>query len=187
MGDIFLTLSRTADKIRRLMPTDLSQSLNPLRLAKAGERLEGDIQLDSMERITDMLLEHKGLLHYCLAFGVDDSGIHFIESEIRAQLLMKCQRCLESVTIDIDKQTMLGIVKNKEEAESLATKYEPFFLDDGEFNLKEFVEDELLLAIPFSPLHSEEQCSGTMELDRINAESKINPFAALASLKKDKN
>ena len=182
-----MTLSGTADKIRRLMPTDPSQSLNPLRLAKAGERLEGDIRLDSMERIADMVLENQGVLHYCLRFGVDDSGTHFVESEISTQLVMRCQRCLEPVTIDIHKLTLLGIVRSKTEAESLAVKYEPLVLDEDVIRVNDLVEDELLLAIPYSPLHPKEQCSGTMELDQINAESKVNPFASLASLKKDKS
>ena len=169
------------------MPTDPSQSLNPLRLAKAGERLEGDIQLDSMERIADMLLDNKGLLHYCLVFGIDDSGTNYVESEISTQLRMKCQRCLEPVTVDIHKQTLLGIVGSKTEAEALAVEFEPLVLEDGVFKIKDLVEDELLLAIPFSPSHPREQCNGTTELDRLNAETTVKPFASLASLKKDKN
>ncbi len=169
------------------MPTDTLQSLNPLRLAKAGEHLEGDIPLESMERVASMLLNNKGFVHYQLVFGIDDSGLSIIESTIKVRLNMRCQRCLEPVDIDIEKQTLLGIVKTREESESLAEGYEPFFLEDDIFSLKDLVEDELLLSIPFSPSHPQEQCSGTKELDRINADSKVNPFAALASLKKDKS
>ena len=168
------------------MSTDLSQSLNPLRLAKAGERLEGNISLDTMTRIADLLLVKEGQISYCLLFTINDSGLCIIESEIKGSLSLKCQRCLEPVIINIHKQTQLGVVNNKDEINSLAKEYEPFLLDDGVFNVKDLVEDELLLAIPLSPLHPVNQCSGTKDLARVNADGNIKPFAVLASLKKER-
>ena len=152
------------------MSTDLSQSLNPLRLAKAGENLEGSIPLDTMTRVADLLLVNEGEINYCLSFTTKDSGLCVIESEIIGCLSLKCQRCLKPVVINICKQTQLGVVNNKDELEFLEKEYEPFLLNEGVFNVKELVEDELLLAIPLSPLHPVEQCPGTKELDRINAD-----------------
>ena len=181
-----MTAYGTVAKIRRLMPADPSRSINPLRLATAGESIEGSLRLDSMERLKGLLLDYDGDLKYSLSFAFDESGLCVVDSKISASVMMECQRCLQPFVIDIQKTNLLGIVKNKDEMESLAATYEPLLLEEDVMPVDELIEDELILAIPLSPLHPVEMCSGQKELDRINADAKPNPFAVLASLKRDK-
>jgi DUF177 domain-containing protein len=179
-----LTVSGSVDKIRRLMPSDQSQSINPLRLAKSREQIKGSLQLDSLERLKGVLLENKGDLQYSLSFDFDESGTCIVESVIDTRLMLECQRCLKPVAIDIHKSSLLGVVKEKDEINTLAKEYEPLQMDEESIFLENLVEDELLLALPISPLHAGEDCSGKKVLDRINADAKPQPFAALAALKK---
>jgi DUF177 domain-containing protein len=179
-----LTALGSVDKIRRLMPSDPSQSINPLRLAKSEERIEGSLLLDSFVRLKDALLDNKGELKYSLSFSFDESGACVIECIIDTQLIFECQRCFKPVKIDVHSDSLLGIANDKDEFEALAKEYEPLQLHDEAISVQELIEDELLLAIPISPLHEENDCSGKEILDEINANSKINPFAALAALKK---
>ena len=69
-----------------------------------------------------------------------------------------------------------------EKIQSLDEKYEPLPSDSDELSLIQLLEDELLLAMPFSPLHPKAECAGKQELDKINAEARPGPFAALATL-----
>ena len=182
--DIILTALGSADKIRRLMLSDPSQSINPLRLAKSRERIEGSLQIDTFERLQGDLIDNHGKLRFNLSFDFDESGMCVVECEIDTQLTLECQRCLKPVVIKIHKKSLLGLVKDKDEIDSLAKEYEPLQLDEETISAKELIEDELLLAIPLSPLHSEEECGAKAVLDQINEDAKPKPFAALAALKK---
>lgn len=170
------------------MPSDLSQSINPLRLAKARERIVGEIQLNSLARLKGILLDDKGKLEYSLAFEFDAADVCIIECDIETQLILECQRCFKPVEIEIRKNSLLGVVDEGDEIDALAKEYEPVQLDEeGVITVEELIEEELLLSIPLSALHPEDNCAGTNDLDRINAEAKRQPFAGLASLIKDKD
>lgn len=166
------------------MTSDLSQYINPLRLAEFRERIQGSLQLDSFGRLKDDLLENTGELRFILSFYFDESGVCVIETEIDTQVSLECQRCLKPVVIKIQKKTLLGLVENKEEIDRLANVYEPLVIDEETFSAKQLIEDELLLSIPLSPLHAENECTGKAVLDQINEKAKPKPFAALAALKK---
>lgn len=169
------------------MPTDQSRSINPLCLAKAKERIVGNIQLASLARLNGVLLENKGELQYSLTFDYDESGVCVVESSIEARLTLQCQRCFEPVEVEIQKSSLLGVVNDKDEFDSLAREYEPLQLNDSIITVEELVEDELLLAIPLSALHPLDRCTDIEDLERINAEAKPNPFSGLAALIKDKD
>lgn len=180
-----MTLSETADKIRALMSDDPSQPLNLLRLAKAGDRLEGVLNLDLMQRATSLLKRPGGDVSYCLSFETDAEGRIIISIEIAAELEMSCQRCLQPMRVAVVRETDLAAVKDKAALEGLAAKYEPLLLaEQGQVSLIDLLEDELILAIPLAPLHEPEDCSASEDLERIRAEGKPSPFAELAKLKK---
>jgi DUF177 domain-containing protein len=181
---LFLTGSGSIDNIRRLMSSDPSQSINPLRLAKSRERIKGSLVLDSLERLKAVLLENTGKLEYSLSFDFDESGTCIVESAIDSQLILECQRCLKPVVIEIHRISLLGVINDKNEIDALAKEYEPLQLDEENITVEELLEDELLLSIPISPLHAENECTGQEILDQVNADAKLQPFAALAALKK---
>ena len=83
------------------MPSDLSQSINPLRLAKAKERIVGKTKLASLARLKGILLDDKGVLDYSLSFDFDEAGVCIVESDIDTQLILECQRCFKPVEVDI--------------------------------------------------------------------------------------
>lgn len=166
------------------MPSELSQSIDPLRLAKSRERIKGSLQLDSFGRLKGILLDNKGKLQYSLFFDFDESGTCIVESIIDSQLILECQRCLKPVVFKIHKSSLLAVVKDKDQIDSLAKEYEPLQLDEESISVEEIIEDELLLSLPLSPLHAENDCSGKKVLDQINADAKPQPFAGLAALKK---
>ena len=168
------------------MSVDPSQPLNLLRLAKAGEQLQGLLDISRMRRVMAFLPQSDGQLSYCLSFSFDDTGRICIQVELKAELQVICQRCLQPMQIDIDRESWLALIKDRSEMETLPARFEPLTLvDEDDLSILALLEDELLLAIPFAPLHPESECSASEDVKRLQVEGKPNPFASLAQLKKD--
>ena len=180
-----MTLSETADKIRALMSDDPSQPLNLLRLARAGDKLNGVLDVGSLQRAGTLLSSDKGELSYCLSFDIDESKRILIDIEIAATLEMTCQRCLQPLEVAIERKTSVAAVREKAELNGLANNVEPLILSEQEqISLLGLVEDELILALPLAPLCPEATCDASKDVERIKKEGKPNPFAELAKLKK---
>jgi uncharacterized protein len=76
------------------------------------------------------------------------------------------------------------------ESDHLPEGYDEVELDEnGEINVFELIEDELILAIPIVPTHNEASCSYSSEptsFGKLAAkDDKPNPFDILKQLKKD--
>ena len=153
------------------------------RLAEGGERIQGEVKLAELGRLPDGVLNRDATLAYRLCFYRDEAGVRVMDTEIDANLIMDCQRCLQPVAVAIHKRTLLAFTKITEKIQALDARYEPFALAGDELSILQLLEDELLLAAPFSPLHPEAECAGKQALDKINAEARPGPFAALAGLK----
>jgi len=170
-------------KIRRLMLPEQPQFINPLRLAKNKEHVKGSFSLDSLARLGDILLNKSGEAQYSFSFELDETNICLIKSEIGAKLLLKCQRCLKPVDIEISKCSLLGVYRNLDEFDKLENNYEPYQLDGDLISLKLLVEDEILLAAPMAPVHSKNNCVKGSLGGLFNKKGKRNPFAVLKKLK----
>lgn len=165
-----------------MIRTEAPPCIRLSRLAEGGERIQGRLQLAEFERLPDGVLNRDAELAYKVAFYLDQSGARVAQVEIDANLIMDCQRCLRPIDVTVHKSSLLAITGLAEKIQSLDEKYEPFQLDSDEISIMQLLEDELLLAAPFSPLHPEAECAGRRELDNINAERPPGPFAALARL-----
>lgn len=163
--------------------TEAPQFIRLSRLAEGGERVQGEVRLAEFGRLPDGVLNRDATLTYRLGFYRDESGACVVEAEIDTNLIMDCQRCLQPVTVAVHQRTLLAITKITEKIQALDARYEPFALADDELSIMQLLEDELLLATPFSPLHPEAECAGKQALDKINTEARPGPFAALAGLK----
>jgi uncharacterized protein len=100
--------------------------------------------------------------------------------------VLRCQRCLGPLAIDVDAAFALAFVTGLEEAGALPEPYEPAVVEDGRVRPLELVEDELLLAVPGIPLHEEGACRApTADVAATEGASQDeSPFAVLASLRK---
>jgi uncharacterized protein len=103
----------------------------------------------------------------------------------KARVPLQCQRCLRAVAIDVAVDRSLRFVAGEEAAAALDADSEndvlalPRVLD-----LRELVEDEMLLALPLVPMH--EACPEPLvapAADELAEEPPVNPFAVLAALR----
>lgn len=109
-----------------------------------------------------------------------------------ATVALTCQRCLQPVRAAINLQREFRFVKDEQLAAEIDTDSEEDVLAlPRHLDLQELVEDELLLALPIVPRH--QTCPKPLPVPKDDldeqaeaaGETKKNPFAALAALKRN--
>lgn len=162
--------------------------------AKAGAVLSGQDLLSKYERLLEetggqgserpVRWEARGELH------TDTGGQTQVWLHLRAEasLPLVCQRCMGPVDIALVVDHAFRFVATEAQAEIEDEESEEDVLAlSRDFNLKDLVEDELLMALPVVPRH--EVCPVAVKLaaqdadfDEASAQAP-NPFAVLAGLR----
>ena len=167
----------------------LPVSFDPVRFAKWGRHLEGEISLSKMSRMVEQTTELRGDVWVSLDCSIGEDRVRALRGHIKAIVPMQCQRCMDEVEIVVDSQFTLGVVDSEAFAEKLPEEYEPLMIEpDEKIFLNDLVEDELILALPIVAMHSDEDCkvanTTKEDMNLVQAESqKENPFAVLKDLK----
>jgi uncharacterized protein len=168
---------------------------NPLRLdvqafAHAGARLEGAWPAVELTRFAEAGGEHWPAVRFALQ-GEEVAVLGgapeiWLKLQVSAEAEAECQRCLQAVKLPLQLDLRTRFVRREEEAAALdAEQDEDVLVLSRRFDLREWVEDELLLALPIVPMH--EHCpeplpvpAEPVEAEEVPAE---HPFAALAALR----
>ena len=177
--------------IPRLMQTlPFSESLNPWRLAAEGGRLEGVLALGVLPRLAELLNRTVGVGTVTMVAGTEVQGIHFGIGRLNTAVEMVCQRCLGPLRLPLDLVVRLGLARTEAEADRLPEPYEPLLVPEGGLVLADWVEDELLLALPQIPRHDDvRECAANGYQASFGGcapdQESRQPFAVLASLLRD--
>ena len=167
----------------------LPEFIDPLLCAEKRRSFKGDLGLSSLPRLADVLADNAGNVAVTMAF--DKQGrLAVMQGHLGAVLRLTCQNCLEVFDWPVDIDFSLGIVASEDEVNRLPEAYEPLLVGEDKISVKDIVEEELLLALPPFPKHTESNCS--ISKIRFEAESSSeetrarsdNPFSVLAKLKK---
>jgi uncharacterized protein len=181
-------------KIHAPVSCTLPAQIRPFSLAEQGACIEGTMSFEQMPRLRENLKGQHGEVQVVLRFNRGASGLYMVVGEVRARIELQCQRCLEPMTKRIAQHIELALVRSEAEAHRLQAAYEVLELAGDAIGTKDLVEDELLLAIPFVPLHeASDACDATM-LKKLNDDADMtmkgaarqspqNPFAVLKNLK----
>ncbi len=167
----------------------LPVEVDPFRLVDQGRVLEGNIPLSDFPRLQEALFEaNDKLVNVKLEFARTDTRLPVIKGHISANMSMLCNRCMKSTDIDVDTSLKVVLVSSDEEAERLQQGFDTWLVEDKQIFLRDFIEDELLLALPVVVAH--EKCSASRKLveaipDEVPQQEE-NPFAALKDLQLDK-
>ena len=102
------------------------------------------------------------------------------------RIALQCQRCLHPVDTTLEFDRRIRFVRGEEEAATLDADLEDDVLAlTRALDLRELIEDELLLALPLVPRH--ELCPTPLSVAEEDApqspDDRPNPFAVLAGLK----
>lgn len=155
--------------------------------------IEADcIALTQLERLRSMAETDQGELEYSLEFGRSVDREIVIGMDIKYRLQLRCQRCLETFDYAGGTQLSVAVANDELGAAKLEENYDTVIIaGDNGINITELVEDEALLSMPLVSAHaSDEDCVPHMlesmeDSVEIEEPVRVNPFAALASLKKD--
>lgn len=120
--------------------------------------------------------------------GVSRPALHL---QARTVAPMSCQRCLGAVQVPLDVDRHIVFAQDEDSAAALDDASEDDVLAlASDLNLRELLEDELLLALPLVPRHA--QCPDAVAMSAQDADfeaaqdERPHPFAGLAALKKGK-
>jgi uncharacterized protein len=113
-----------------------------------------------------------------------------VAGKIKATVENVCQRCLDAVSVDVNCELNLAIQWEDSDLDRLPSHFEPWIVAEGQTDIYQIVEDEILLSLPIVSYH-EEECvphnlfsSGETEAQKvIDAAPSTNPFTALQGLK----
>lgn len=175
--------------IQRLMSAQMPELVDAWRMVAAGMRLDGRLPLASLTRLSELLADVEGDDVTCsIEFGRDALRQAYALLRVQANLPLVCQRTLKRFVLPLDIEQRLGLIRDEADEAGLLPDYEALLLEgDGSLSPADLVEDELILAIPAIPV-----APGSEAIERdwpvsTEEETRVNPFSALAGLKKDRN
>ena len=186
------------------------REFDPFRLdveafAKAGASLEGRWPLAQLDRVAGSAFadpEAGGdvpVVDGAIAWrvrgewrtvrgGTDSDRQVWLHLEAQTELPLQCQRCLRPVHTRVQAERSFLFVRGEDAAEQLDADSEDDVLAlTRALDLRELIEDELLLALPLVPRH--EVCEAPLPMSFDDGEPQAveappHPFAGLAALKR---
>lgn len=166
----------------------LPLTVDPVRAAQKKLDYDGIIKAELLERLAESTQSVTRDANVTLSFDLDQRHIAFMRGCADVEVMLTCQRCQEDFKHEIRVEFCYSPLLKPEEADDFPEAYEPADVDEnGEINLIQIVEDELILELPQVAMHDEADCkaSGNMTFGEIPvADERPNPFAVLKNLSK---
>ncbi len=172
-----------------------SGALDALEFARSGRVLEGETPVAAFARLCEGLpAPQGGTIAWRLAGRADGQGNAWLDLRARGPVRVTCQRCLEPFDLALDVANSLRLLRTRAELEAMDALEasgrggdEEYLVAEGRLDASGLVEDELILAVPYAPMH--ETCpgggaAGGGDPDRDPGRERPSPFAALERLKK---
>ena len=162
--------------------------IDGFEFATAGATQEGKLPLSSFPRLQDVLVSDAGDVTYALRGVRDERGRASLHLSVRGTLQLRCQRCLGPLSHEVQAEQLLVLAASQTEidAEPAAVDAPDRVLASKEMALRDLVEDELILSLPYAPRHDEcEAHPGGTEAGSDSAGS--SPFAGLRGMMQRKH
>ena len=170
------------------MAKPLPDRFNPDLMPRDGTRHEATLPIARFERLAAILASDVGEVHVAVGFVRRED--HLVAAgRVRADCTLRCQRCLEPMTLPVDEPFELTFAESEAAAQALPEALDPVVLDDtGRITAVALVEDELILHVPLIARHAPgdgcapvEASFGGEAIERAEAE-RPRPFDALKDL-----
>lgn len=176
-----------------------SASFDPRRLdvaafAAAGGTLSGEWPLSDFARLPEAPDEARSSVADPVRWQADGRMARLVgvglqpalHLRAQAKLVLRCQRCLGPLSAIVQAERHIGFVDGEDAAAALDAESDDDVLARvPALDLRELVEDELLLALPLVPRH--DVCPDPLPLrdpEDAALSDAGNPFAALAALRR---
>lgn len=177
--------------------TPLPKQVDIRKLIAADAEISAREPLQKFARLATMLAKTDGAetaeVDVTLHLYVDEGGNKRIDGQVHAEVAVLCQRCLKPMQLPIDSTFAVGVVWSDEESNRLPKYLEPYIVDEGPQDIRDLLEDELILCVPYAAYHDDVNCAGEYHREIANdfveaeEEEKPNPFKVLEQLKPKKH
>lgn len=176
-------------------PTDFDPArLDVTAFAKAGGRLEGAWPLAQLGRLRGLVAAAStdaSIADVAWSAIGEKRPVRRGESQVwlhvrvTTTLPLECQRCLAAVAVPVSAERSFRFVHGEDAAAQLDASSEDDVLAlTRALDLRELIEDELLLALPIVPRHDVCPMPLPAGTEATHADPEPSPFAALAALKR---
>jgi len=160
----------------------LPSTLDIATLASGKHRYEGRVGVETLSRLKVLAASTEPVevrLVVTVSEQIETRRVG-IAGEVRADLVMQCERCLGEVSVPVRGEFDLVAVDSEEAAERLPDEDSPVIAERQMLRVCNLVEDELILALPIVAMHEPQDCPG---MNWQTDYEKPHPMAALAQLK----
>ena len=173
---------------RLMQKVKLPIKIDPVRCAVKRLDYVGVVERAQLVRLAESVIDIQDDVEAELSFGTDAQGLTVMQGNAHTLVKLECQRCGEAFEHRCDVEFIYTPLSAKVEEEELPEAYEPIELDEnGEIDLHQILEDELILSLPQVAMHPVDVCPrGNMEMtwgEIEPADERPNPFAVLNGLK----
>ncbi|MEZ5477303.1 MAG: YceD family protein [Thiolinea sp.] len=178
------------------MSNRLPVEVNPFRLIEQRRQLSGVMPLAQLSRLRELVVQDEGEFAVELDFAHSASGLPLISGQVTGHVELACQRCLKPVPFAIDARINVVVTPSQTDRQPEEEGFEICIVEDDRLFLQDFIEDEILLALPLVPRH--EHCEPVRPLREVAVDEQVadddeqvqpqterdNPFAVLKDWKK---
>lgn len=163
--------------------------IDPIEFVNNASVHRDKIALRELMRLRDVLFSDEGALNYQIKGHVDSNGRPSLKVSIKGDVSLICQRCLNNLVHEVAIENDLCLAKNNAEFDRINEDNSiDAILAVPELDVIDLIEEEIILSLPISPNHEDNQCdpyqSALNKPSADNALQSTNPFLALAVLKK---
>ena len=111
-------------------------------------------------RVHDRLAQAAGAakVSWRIEGGHDAVGRPTLTLTVQGNLPLECQRCLQPFDTAIEQRSELLLARDEAELAELDAEEREVLLASAPLDAMTLIEDELLLSLPFAPMHPEAQC-----------------------------
>jgi uncharacterized protein len=162
--------------------------IDGFEFASAGATQQGVWRLSDFPRLRDVLATDAGEVKYEIDGVRDGRGRPALRLKVSGTLALRCQRCLEPMPFEVntDETLVLAATLAEIHAEPADASAPDRVVAGKEMALRELIEDELILAVPYAPRHEDCEPAAAGAEDE-NRTSKVSPFAGLRGLMRSKH
>ncbi|MCL2871853.1 MAG: DUF177 domain-containing protein [Betaproteobacteria bacterium] len=139
-------------------PVEVSPRIDVFRFIEAGDVCSGEAPIARLTRLLDRLPEsmnpaEAGALAWRLR-GLHEAGRPALEVTVEGTFPLVCQRCLRLLKWPVAQRTVVLVARSPEALVALDDEAEQeVILGSKTLDVLELIEDELLLSLPFAPMH----------------------------------
>ncbi|HUH94785.1 MAG TPA: YceD family protein [Casimicrobiaceae bacterium] len=156
------------------------------RLAARGETRAGELDLAQDARVADRLAPNAGpaKVAWTIEGGCDPLGRPMLTVTLRGRLAVICQRCLRSFDVRLNQRSELLLAHDEPELARLDAEEREVVLAAAPLDAMALIEDELLLSLPYAPMHADSQCAAAAPEGMRQEHRASSTFAELAAIRK---